>query len=100
LTNQIKVGDVYLFALMRSGVLKRRLENGYGGWTVIPPPADLGSATMTIVAVGDTSLWIVDSSGIIRSCQLPCADGGASFKSVDGAPKGIIGLDAGKFIAA
>lgn len=91
---QLEVGDAVVFAVHTDNrQLKTKGEDGTGSWSNVPLPA--GLATINQVCVGATSLWILDFSGDLWSCDLPCA-GGNAITRVSSAPKDIITIDAGK----
>jgi hypothetical protein len=93
---QLEAGDVDVFAITSNGAkLYRNSEDGSAGWTSITPPTDLNGATMSQVAIGATSLWLVDSAGKLRVCPLPCS-GGSDFSIITNAPANIVSIDAGK----
>jgi len=93
---QIEVGDEDAFIVKTGGkTLQRNSADGTKGWTNVPLPSTITAIDQ--VAVGATSLWILDTSGGIHACNLPCA-GGAAITAVPGAPKNIISIDSGKVI--
>jgi hypothetical protein len=69
-------------------------EDGVGGWSSIPLPAGFAT-TVNQVAVGATGLWMLDATGKLWTCALPCS-GGSGFSRISTAPAGIISIDAGK----
>lgn len=92
---QIEVGDMDAFAVHTSGLqLFTTREDGVGGWSSIPLPPGF-STTINQVAVGATSLWMLDARGELWMCLLPCPGGGA-FSKIPTAPAGMISIDAGK----
>lgn len=93
---QIEVGDAHAFVVYKNDVtLLRTGADGTGGWHRIYLPSGLTGIDQ--VAVGVESLWIVDTSGNLHACELPC-ESGTNIQLVPNAPAGIISLDAGKMI--
>ena len=91
---QVEVGDTHAFTVGTDDVtLKRGNANASGGWVTISLPSTITGIDQ--VAVGATSLWILDTSGGLHACTLPCA-GGSAIVPVPNAPTGIISIDAGK----
>jgi len=96
---QMEVGDAQLYAIHNNGrTIYVRNENASGGWVNINVPAAFSSTDIiNQVAVGETSLWLLDGQGKLYQCSLPCAGGGA-FTLVPSAPANIISIDAGKVV--
>ena len=91
---QVEVGESHAFTVSTDDVtLKRGNADASGGWTTISLPSTLTGIDQ--VAVGATSLWILDTSGGLHACTLPCS-GGSAIVPVPNAPAGIISIDAGK----
>lgn len=92
---QIEVGDADAFAVHNDGLqLFTSREDGVGAWSTIPLPTGFTS-TINQVCVGATALWMLDATGKLWTCSLPCA-GGSDFSLVSTAPAGIVSIDAGK----
>lgn len=92
---QIEVGDTDAFAVHTDGAqLFTSREDGVGGWSSIPLPEGFAT-TVNQVAVGATGLWMLDATGELWTCALPCS-GGSGFSRISTAPTGIISIDAGK----
>ena len=96
---QMEVGDVQIYAIHNNGrTIYVQNENAVGGWATINVPAAFSSTdVVNQVAVGETSLWLLDGQGKLYQCSLPCAGGGA-FTLIPSAPANIISIDAGKVV--
>jgi len=96
---QMEVGDVQIYAIHNNGrTIYVQNENAIGGWSTINVPASFSSTDIVNqVAVGETSLWLLDGQGKLYQCSLPCAGGGA-FTLIPSAPANIISIDAGKVV--
>ena len=91
---QVEVGDSHAFTVGTDDrTLRRGNADASGGWVTISLPPTLTAIDQ--VAVGATSLWILDTSGGLHACTLPCA-GSYAIVQVPSAPEGIISIDAGK----
>jgi len=95
---QVEVGDSDVFVIYLDGTtLKRKAADTSGSWSTISIPSALSTARMSQITVGATSLWILDNSGNLWGCDLPCT-GGDNIRRAAQAPVNIISIDAGKVI--
>lgn len=96
--DQLEVGDSDAFVVMVGGTsLKRKAADASGSWSSIDIPPALATAQIRQITVGDTALWLIDQTGNLWGCDLPCT-GAAGFVQAGSAPANIISIDAGKVI--
>lgn len=95
---QVEVGDSDVYVIYLDGTtLKRKAADTSGSWSTISIPSALSTAKMSQITVGATALWILDNSGSLWGCDLPCT-GGDNIRRAAQAPANIISIDAGKVI--